>query len=138
LGRRNGRSKQYGIVYPENSVVWTKPGTIGIFVFNDPIEVYYRIGGDPRSMAVEVFPLGWQVKPKKVLFADQLSYYYFLANRCGITNIWEILNEFQNPRLQSPFQDLWLGTVCCEGVLVGKEVSKEYIYNLCPYNKKLV
>lgn len=114
--------------YDPASVVWAHPKTVGIFVFTD-IETafaYHNRFRPNESTVVEVFPLGWQVKPPHVLWADRLARYLSLWKRLkGKKDIWSVMTVFEESNWNCPydhFQTLWENTICCEGVLVGQEM----------------
>jgi len=121
--------------YSENSVVWTHPGTVGIFVFTDidTAYAYHTRFSTHTSQVVEVFPLGWQVKPSYVLWGDHLSRYKVLWEVLeGKNDIWSVLDVFKRHGTHDyydQFQSLWENTICCEGVLVGKRMrDNPYIW----------
>lgn len=115
--------RDFRIKYPQNKVVWTKPKTVGIFVFTDLAKARHHRRRDAKI--VEVFPLGWQIKPPFVFYADTLFMYNILWKEGDTikTLIEKITKQANYSSNSFKIQDLWDCTVCCEGVLVGKEVT---------------
>ena len=78
------------------------------------------------------------MRPKKVLWANVLSHYEDIAQRFGTVDIHLLMKLFQKPAYDAYFQDCWDGTMCCEGVLVGKEIEREELSRLIDHYRRAV
>lgn len=117
-----GGSPEFSLVYPPHEVVWTKPSTLGIFVFTNIRRVISRgyLSGN-SGICVEIFPLGWMAKPEYVAYSDTIAKVLPKTSADSIFSLVSEMNKFKDRPLFA--QKLWEDTVCCEGVLVGNRFS---------------